>query len=160
VFGSFEDCSAEIEEAFLESVLAFETAPRSTLFELLAKGGIDLTHPDKMTDGELTSKLWQVIRALLSKSVILCNTDHLSDRELYTLMWNETLREANVLPPCQVLHLDMTISGENEGMSTYLKYYATEGQRRLYAQLYPEFEMPEHVEPPRRRDHLIPDVRL
>jgi len=42
-------------------------------------------------------------------------------------------------------------------MSIYLKYYATEEQRQLYSQVYPDFKMPEHVEPPRRRDHLIPD---
>ena len=42
-------------------------------------------------------------------------------------------------------------------MPTYLKYYATEAQRELYSKIHPNFKMPEHVEPPRRRDHLIPE---
>jgi hypothetical protein len=43
-------------------------------------------------------------------------------------------------------------------MPIYLKYYATETQRKMYSEFYPAFKMPKHVEPPCRRDHLIPDL--
>ena len=51
----------------------------------------------------------------------------------------------------------MTRACVDDGMPVYLKYYASEEQRHLYAQVYPDFEMPEHVDPLCRRDHLIPD---
>jgi hypothetical protein len=156
-FGSSADCPPEIEEAFLESVLAFETAPKRILFELLSETGTDLPRPTRLTEGELTAKLWEVIRALLSRNIVPANTDHLSDRELYTLLWNETLREEFVISPTSTLHLDMTRTGIDDGMLIYLRYYASEEQRELYSELFPELEMPPHVEPPPRRDHLIPD---
>jgi 23S rRNA U2552 (ribose-2'-O)-methylase RlmE/FtsJ len=152
------ECPPEIEEEFLEHVLAFETSPRRTPFDLLEELEVELPQPGKLSDGALTKKLWEVICALLSRSIVVDNTDHLSDRELYSLLWNETLREELVLCPLCTIHLDMTETGVENGESTYLKYYASEEQRQQYLQIQPDFEMPEHVEPPRRRDHLIPHV--
>ena len=158
VFGTNPACRAEVEEAFLSSVLAFETSPKRTLMDLLSELGIELPRPRKVSDSELTAKLWEVIHALLSRAVVLCNTDHLSDREFYTQLWHETLRQEFVICPHYTIHIDMTRSGIDDGMATYLKYYASEEQRQMYAEVYPDFEMPAHVEPPPRRDHLIPDV--
>ena len=42
VFGTSPDCPAEIEEAFLERVLAFETSPKRTLFDVLSDLEVDL----------------------------------------------------------------------------------------------------------------------
>jgi len=158
VFGTNPDCPPEIEEAFLERVLAFETSPRRTLFEILHELNVELPRPKKLTDGELTAKLWEVIHALLSRSIVLGNTDHLTDRELYTLLWNETLREEFVICPDYAINVDMTKTGPDNGIPIYLKYYASEEERRLYSDAYPGCELPQHVEPPLRRDHLIPDI--
>jgi len=158
VFGSSPDCPPEIEEAFLERVLAFETTPKRTLFSLLEELGVELPRPKTLKDRELTAKLWEVIYALLGKYVVLGNTDHLSDREMYTQLWNETLREEYVITPNYTVQIDMTRTNEGDrGMPIYLKYYATEEQRRIYSRAHPDFKMPPHVEPPRRRDHLIPE---
>ena len=157
VFGGSPDCPPEVEEAFLEHVLEFETAPKRKLIDVLKEAGVELRRPSKLKDAELTAKLWEVIHALLAQFVVLSNTDHLSDRELYTLLWNETLRKDVVMCPRCILQIDMTNTGIDEAMPTYLKYYAGENERLLYARDHPEFKMPPHVEPPRRRDHLIPD---
>jgi hypothetical protein len=157
-FGTSPDCPPEVEVAFLESVLAFETSRKRTLFELLEESGIGLPSPENLAGSELTGRLWEVIHALGSHSVILCNTDHLSDRELYALLWKETLRNHCVASPQHVIRLDMTENGRDDGMAMYLKYYASDGQRQMYADVYPKFKMPPHVDPPRRRDHLIPDA--
>ena len=156
-FGTSPDCPPEVEEAFLERVLAFETSPKRTLIDLLGDAGIELPRPSKLTGRELTAKLWEVIHALIAQYVILGNTDHLSDREMYTLLWNETLRTEYVINPNYSIQIDLTKTGPDNGMPAYLKYYATEEQRRMYSAAYPDFKMPEHVEPPRRRDHLIPE---
>lgn len=160
IFGNHPDCPPEVEEAFLERVLAFETTPKRTLTDLLSEMGIELPRPAKLTDAEVKAKLWEVIYALLRQLIIFCNTDHLSDRELYTLLWNETLQAEYVISPRYAIQIDMTQTGGDGGMPTYLKYYASEEQRQMYAQVYPDFEMPDHVEPPRRRDHLIPEDPL
>ena len=157
-FGTSPDCPPEVEVAFLESVLAFETSRKRTLFELLEESGIGLLSPQQLAGQQLTEKLWDVIHALCGHSVILCNTDHLSDRELYVLLWNDTLRNRCIGSPQHVLRLDMTENGRDDGMARYLKYYASDGQRQMYADVYPKFKMPPHVDPPRRRDHLIPDA--
>jgi hypothetical protein len=124
--------------------------------DLLKETGIEMPPPDELDDKKLIAKLWDVIHALLSRSIIICNTDHLDDRELYTLLWKEFLHEVHVITPNDALYIDATRTGPDDGMPIYLKYYATESQRELYSEIHPDFEMPDHVEPPRRRDHLIP----
>jgi len=129
------------------------------LFDLVKEAGVELPRPEELDDKVLSARLWEVIHALLAKSIIICNTDHLDDRELYTLLWKEFLREEYVISPNDVLHLDTTRTGPDDGMPIYLTYYATEPQRELYSAIHPDFKMPDHVEPPRRRDHLIPGRR-
>src|SRR3954468_21703782 len=58
-----------IVERFWQSVLDYETAPVVTDFALLTRDGLDLPAPEKLTDDELTAKLWQVIRQLAHRRV-------------------------------------------------------------------------------------------
>src|SRR5215813_1876926 len=122
---------------------ASEKFAKRTLLEVLGQLRIEPPNPKKLTDAQLTAKLWEIIRALLGQSVVLCNTDHLSDRELYALLWSETLRNEFVISSHYTLHIDMTKTGADGGMPVYLKYYATEAQRKMYSEWYPDFEMPE-----------------
>ena len=94
-----EDCSAEIEEKFWESVLAFEQGEQSQLFQELVKGGLSLPASDELDDRQLTKKLWVTIHALSLLGVFLYNTEHLSDRELYEHLWKDVLREEDVIQP-------------------------------------------------------------
>jgi hypothetical protein len=141
-----------------QPILGNNGSCKRTLFDVLTELKIELPPPEKLTNHRLTAKLWEVIHALLDQSIVLGNTDHLSDRELYTLLRDETLHKQFVISRHYTLQVDMTKTGVNDGMPIYLKYYASEAQRRLYLQFYPRFKMPKHVDPPRRRDHLIPDV--
>src|SRR5262245_44332314 len=86
VFGPIDGCPPEVEEAFLKSVLAYETTPKKTLMDALVESGVSVPAPDELPDTELTSKLWEVIHGLLGLHVSIGNTDHLSDRALYTLL--------------------------------------------------------------------------
>ena len=41
-----------------------------------------------LSDNELSPKLWEIIHGLLALRVSIGNTDHLSDRALYALLYN------------------------------------------------------------------------
>ena len=152
-------CPDEIHEKFLESVLAFEEAEQVTLFEVLAKGGLQLPPPDQLDDERLGSKLWEVIRGMALLGAYLHNTNHLSGRELYCLLWAEVLREPTVLMPVKpdfAQHIDIIGSGSEEDIRLYLRYYADEEERRCWAKDWPDDTVPGHESPPYDRDRLLP----
>src|SRR5206468_1836392 len=98
-FGTAPECPPEVEEAFLERVLAFETSPSRVLFDVLAEYGISLPPAAELKDKQLAAKLWEVINTLLLQRIVVSNTDHLPDRELYDLLWKDVLREEFVICP-------------------------------------------------------------
>ncbi len=162
-FGFSASCSDELHEEFLESVLAFEEAAQVTLFEELKKGGLKMPPPDNLDDQQLNSKLWEVIRGMALLGSYLHNTNHLSDRELYVLLWTDLLREPTVVRPLDSAfagHIDVTGSGSEEDIQTYLRYYADEKERRMWAREWPDFTVPPHEVPPFDRDRLLPQPRF
>ena len=152
-------CPPEIEERFLEQVLAFEREDAVPLFDRLIHAGVRLPSPEEVSDGDLHHTLWQVIRALALLGAYLQCTNHLSDRELYSHLWHETLREPTVLlphDPAFSMHLDLIGSGSEEDMAIYLRYYADATTRLEWAGEFPDVAMPAHEEPPYDRDRLLP----
>ena len=163
VFGAAPDCPPEIEEEFLRNVLAFEAAPKRPLFDVLVDSGMALPRPETLNERQIQEKLWELIHALVERRVIISNTDHLSDRELYTALWSETLQQENVVDgrpeTGYTLHIDMTGSRKYEDpLQVYLKYYAKEGERQMYAGMDPHLQIPAHCDPPYRRDQLLEDL--
>ena len=157
VFGSISDCPPEVEEAFLRNVLAYEVAPKKLLRDTLRDSGVVVPNPEELRDEDLSGKLWEVIHGLLALGVSIDNTDHLSDRELYTLLYTDTLDDELVIGFERGMHIDMTEYADyEESLRTYLKYYASEKERRDYAKSFPDLDIPARCEPPKRRDHLIP----
>jgi hypothetical protein len=117
-----------------------------------------LPHPDGLAEGDITSALWKVIHALADEGVILDCTNHLSDRELYSLLWTRFLREDYPVIPDHIgvtTHIDMLGAWSNEDVQTYLRYYAEEESRRNWVQNFRE-KIPEHVDPPYDRDRFLP----
>jgi hypothetical protein len=157
------DCPPEIGEQFWQRVVAFEKAPWTSHFKQLTEAGIDLPKPETLTDTELTAKLWEVIRALAKMHVFLSNTNHLSDRELYSHLWNDSLREEVADVPAGLggsWYIDILGSGSEEDMFLYHKYYASEDSRQRWLQDFPDSPMPPHEDPPYDRDCRLPQGEL
>jgi hypothetical protein len=92
VFGP-SACEPQLEEAFLAHVLAFESEQGVRPVDVLKRDGFDLKAPKELTDEALSRHLWRLIRALAEYRVFIERTDHLSNRELYSWLWNKVLRE-------------------------------------------------------------------
>ena len=157
--GQIEDTPPEVEEGFWQHVVNYEKAPWTTNFKQLEEAGIELPAPETLNDEQITKKLWEVIRGLALLRVFLDNTDHLSDRELYTDLWRDMLREeVKALPPDPdgAWHLSPLGGCSEEDIELDMKYYADEEYRRRWLEDFPDFVMPEHEDPPYDRDRLLP----
>jgi len=157
--GFSEDCPPEIEEKFLEHVLAFEQAAEVPLFNELVKRGVQLPAPAELDDAQLGAKLWEVIQAMASLGAYLYNTDHLSDRELYHCLWTEILPEPTTLMPQNPnfsQHIDIVGTGSEEHLQLYLQYYADDKTRQEWAKKWPDLIIPAHETPPHDRDRYLP----
>jgi hypothetical protein len=156
-----DDCPPEVAAQFWQSVAVYEQAPLTTHFRQLEESGVELPAPESLDDRRLAVKLWEVVEALARLRVFLSQTDHLSDRELYTLLWREFLREPvkdMPLDESSAWHIDLTGSGSTEDTHLYLKYYADEETRRRWSADFLDDEMPEHAEPPFDRDRYLPQA--
>jgi hypothetical protein len=158
---SYEDPDAppDVVEQYSENVVAFETAPRTTHFEQLTKAGIDLPPPETLDEQALSAKLWEVIHGLAGLRTFLSSTNHLSDRELYDLLWNDLLREGGPdLPPDseRITPLDILGSDSEEDVYLRMKYYADEKERLDWLREFPDEPMPDHMDPPYDRDRFLP----
>ena len=154
-----ESAPSEVEEGFWKHVVQYEEASWTTHFQQLEQAGVSLPAPETLTDQEVTEKLWEVINKLAQMRIFLEETDHLSDRELYTRLWSEDLREETkdmVLDQDSACHYQMLGSGSEEDTYLYLKYFADEDWRKDWLEQFPDYEMPDHEDPPYDRDRLLP----
>jgi hypothetical protein len=157
--GGLDDCSAEAEETFWKQVVDYEEAPWTTHFQQLEHAGVSLPPPDSLKDEELTAKLWEVIQKLALLHVFIEQTDHLSDRELYTHLWTDSLREETKALPLaanSAYHIQLLGSCSEEDMLLYLKYYADDDFCWQWHKDWPNDPVPQHEDPPYDRDRLLP----
>ncbi|MFL6437127.1 MAG: hypothetical protein ACJ71Q_06070 [Terriglobales bacterium] len=157
--GRLDDCPAEMEESFWKYVVEYEEAPSTTHFHELEMAGVALPAPDSLNDLELTEKLWEVIHKLALLRVFIEQTDHLSDRELYTHLWTDSLREeTKMLPPTanSAWHIQMLGGCSEEDNRLYLKYYADDASRRDWHRDFPDDPLPAREDLPYDRDRLLP----
>jgi hypothetical protein len=78
--------------------------------------------------------LWDTIERLYAQRVVLEYTDHLDDRQLYALILRDILpsMEKKIESPPRFLHWDCAdASGD---VDVWLRYYASDAERRVWAQ--------------------------
>lgn len=128
-------------------------------FRTLQREGVILLPPDELTEETICAKLWELLHELACRGFYVLNTNHLTDRDLYTSLWREDLREPALLPGRSRtggwFH-DFLGSGDDESFQIELRYYATEEKRREYAVRYPQIVQPPRETPPSDRDWRMP----
>ena len=158
-FNGTSDLPADVEVSFLEHMIRYETAPRTTWLEKLKSVGYEMPDPNELSESALGLELWQVIQRLAEVRVFLYSTNHLSDRGLYENLFRELLT-VDVpdlsLDEHSAYHIDILGSGSDEDVALWLTYYADENERSGWQKENPNEHLPPHMTPPFARDHLLP----
>lgn len=144
----FRQMNLREENSFLESMLAWERAPALPI-SCWALPELVLPRPSTLDDDVLEALLCDTIDRLFSVRVVLEMTEHLSDRELYTLIYRD------ILPACEKKvdlpgnYLCWRCVDESD-TDTWLTYYATEAERLQWLESN-EGPLPEPLELPYTR---------
>lgn len=143
------DCrrlDTKAENEFLAQMLAWERAPVLPISQWF-QPELVLPPPDKLSDEQIKTLLWQTIHRLLGKRIVLDFTDHLSDRQLYCLILRDILPspEKKLDLPRNYLHwhfLDVEAQPE-----IWLTYYASDEERQVWSAETGQ-ALPPHRTPP------------
>lgn len=136
----------EVENEYLESMLAWEHAPVLPIAQWFDPP-LALPSPETLNDERLHDALWDVVQKLYDKRIVLDFTDHLTDRQLYCLVYRDILPspEKKIDSAQSYLHWDCSdASGDPE---VWLRYYANQEDREHWALEFEE-EVPPSEEPP------------
>jgi len=144
---------------FFDSV---EDCPERTPREILARYGYAPVPPSKLDDRQLPGRLWELLYAAAARRLYFCSTDHLTDRDLYVLIWDQWLDEPTADIPLEAeTNTTLVVSELNAlGMNQeeiWLRYYADEADR---VPLSPDEIIPPHEDPPHNRDRFLPTPPL
>src|SRR5579862_9523011 len=159
-FNESESMAPELHEAFLENVLAFEKAPWTTHLDEMAREGLELPTPDDVPDDEMEALLWKVINKLAEIGCDLTDTNHLSDRELYTWLFEEGLREHVKAGIRGSWHTSPIGSCDEPSMLIHFRFYANEADRKSWMKQFPDYVMPPREKAPYDRDRHLPSVPI
>ncbi len=138
------------ENEFLASMLAWERAPVLPISQWFDPELV-LAHPESLDDQSLRAELAHVIRRLFEKRIVLEYTDHLSDRELYCLIYRDILPspEKRIDLPGNYLHWHCL--DDHADPELWLRYYASDDERQRWEEETGETAPPAEVPPYRRR---------
>ncbi|HID76722.1 MAG TPA: hypothetical protein EYP56_12090 [Planctomycetaceae bacterium] len=144
------DLPVAVENEFLASMLAWEMAPVLPIYRWFDPE-LRPPRPETLNDHDLHEILWDVIYKLYEKRIVLDFTDHLSDRELYCLIYRDILpaREKKIDNRKTYLHWDCAQAGGDP--EVWLRYYASEEERRAWAETYRQPLPPQGMPPHKRR---------
>jgi hypothetical protein len=121
------------ENEFLQSMLEWERAPMLPICEWF-EPKLELPSPDQLDDATLHAALDDAARRLFEKHIVLDFTDHLTDRQLYCLIYRDILpaHEKMIRRQNNYLHWDCaSVDGDPDA---WLRYYASDEERRTWAE--------------------------
>ncbi len=142
--------SLSVENEFLASMLAWERAPVLPIYRWFDPE-LRPPKPSALGPDDLHKILWDVIERLYEKQIVLDFTDHLSDLELYCVIYRDILpaREKKIELSGNYLHWDCSHAGGDP--EVWLRYYATDEEREQWAETYRQ-PLPPRLSPRYLRD--------
>lgn len=120
------------ENEFLESMLAWERAPVLPIRQWF-QPELVLPHPAELTEEQVSVLLPEVLRRLYEKRIVLEYTEHLSDRQLYVLLYRDILPAQEKYLQNRRGWLCWRCIDEESDAETWLTYYASDAERRQWA---------------------------
>jgi hypothetical protein len=120
------------ENEYLESMLAWEYAPVLPISRWFTPE-LDLPEPSVLDDQQIHEWLWKTIHRLDEQRIALAYTDHLSDRELYCILYRDILPAAEKKLERRAGYQYWFCLDEEDDPETWLRYYASEPQRQRWA---------------------------
>ena len=135
------------ENEYLAAMLDWERAPILPIYRWF-EPELRPPHPNQLDNDDLPKILKDLLEQLYEKKIVLDFTDHLSDRELYTLICRDILpaREKKVDVRKGALHWDCSHNCGVNDPTVWLTYYASDEEREDWADRYglplPEKEYP------------------
>ena len=135
------------ENEYLASMLAWERAPALPIASWF-NPVLEIPAPESLTDETISVVLWETIHRLYSQKVVLRFTDHLSDRELYKIIYRDILPCCEKKVEIQGKHLEWRCIEDND---TWLRYYADAIERRRFQEEH-DVDIPQSETPGFKRD--------
>lgn len=129
------------ENEYLSSMLAWEKANIIPVYRWFSPE-LCPPRPSLIQDCDLSDILEYVIQKLYDKHIVLEFTDHLSDRELYTLIWRDILPSEAKLVCDKKDYISWDCAHINGDPETWLRYYASEEERQIWADAYEQTPPP------------------
>lgn len=135
-----------------------EDSEERTPREILARHGFEPPPPAELSERQLPGRLWELLYAAAARRFFFCFTDHLSDRELYTALWEQWLDEPTPDIPLEAeTNTTLFVSELNVNSMTREEirrhYYTKEGERLAS---HPGEIIPPHEDRPYDRDRHLP----
>lgn len=137
-----------------------EQCPWRSPRAIFAERGYRPVAPAELDDRQLPGRLWELLYAAAARRFFFHETNHLSDRGLYTLLWEQWLDELTADIPLEAETNTTTFVSElDTGQMTHeelwLRYYATARDYELL-DWEPNRKRPAHEDPPYDRDRFLP----
>lgn len=119
-----------VENEYLASMLAWERAPAMPISQWF-EPELVLPHPDDVAADQLPTLLWDTINQLYQQRIVLECTEHLTDAELYRIIYRDILpaSEKKVDLPRNFLHWRCL---DDDDEANWLRYYASKREREQY----------------------------
>ncbi len=138
-----------------------EDCPYLSPRQIFGRYGYTPLPPSELDDRQLPGRLWELLYAAAARRLFFYHTNHLSDRELYTLLWEKWLDEPTADIPLEAQTNTTTFIDEfNAGGLTHeeiwLRFYADKTSQELAHSTEPGLVFPPHQDPPYDRDRFLP----
>lgn len=120
------------ENEFLQSMLEWERAPMAPICEWF-EPRLTLESPEEVDSGRLPALIAEVTTRLFEKHIVLDFTDHLSDRQLYTLIYRDILPSFEKKIDRRESYLHWDCANTDGDPEAWLRYYANDAERDMWA---------------------------